>query len=66
MKGQGRLGLAFTDIFNTQQNGTRIVEDNFEFSRIFKIDTRAVMLTFGYTFRSAFKETLMENKFKNE
>jgi len=66
MKGQGRLGLAFTDVFNTQQSGTRIEGDNFIFSRIFKLDTRAVMLTFGCTFKSAFKENLMENKFKNE
>lgn len=34
--------------------------------RIFKIDSRAIMLTFAYTFNSAFKENLMENKFKNE
>ena len=66
LKGQGRLGLAVTDIFNTQESGTITSDANFQFSRIFKIDTRAIMLTFGYTFRSTFKETLMENKFKNE
>ncbi len=66
IKGKGRLGLTVTDIFNTQESGFRISDTNFEFSRIFKIDTRAVMLTFGYTFKSAFKEALMENKFKNE
>jgi len=66
MKGQGRLGLAVTDIFNTQKSGFRTSDTNFEFSRIFKIDTRAVMLTFGYTFKSTFKENLMENRFKNE
>jgi outer membrane cobalamin receptor len=31
-----------------------------------KLDTRACMFTFGYTFKSAFKEKLMENKFKNQ
>lgn len=66
MKGQGRLGLAVTDIFNTQQSGFRIADTNYEFSRIFKLDTRAVMFTFAYTFKSTFKEKLMENKFKNE
>lgn len=66
MKGQGRLGLSVTDIFNTQQSGFRTSDSNFKFSRIFKIDTRAVMLTFGYTFKSTFKENIMENKFKNE
>jgi outer membrane receptor protein involved in Fe transport len=66
LKGQGRLGLSFTDIFNTQQSGQRLKGQNFDFTRSFKIDTRAVMLTFGYTFRSAFKENLMDNKFKND
>jgi hypothetical protein len=66
MKGQGRLGLTVTDIFDSQKSGLRTSDTNFDFSRIFKMDTRAIMLTFGYTFKSAFKETLMENKFKNE
>jgi outer membrane receptor protein involved in Fe transport len=66
IKGQGRLGLAITDIFNTQKSGTITSDRNLRFSRIFKVDTRAIMLTFGYTFRSSFKENLMENKFKNE
>lgn len=66
MKGQGRLGLAFTDIFNTQQSGFIISDTDFTFSRMFKIDTRAIMFTFGYTFKSAFREKLMESKFKNE
>jgi outer membrane receptor protein involved in Fe transport len=66
MKGQGRLGLSFTDIFNTQQSGFIISDTDYHFSRIFKIDTRAVMFTFGYTFKSAFREKLMESKFKNE
>lgn len=66
IKGQGRLGLTLTDIFNTQQSGLITSDTNFEFSRIFKLDTRAIMLNFGFTFKSAFKENLMENKFKNE
>ncbi len=66
MKGQGRLGLTLTDIFNTQQSGLITSDSNFDFSRITKLDTRAIMLNFGFTFKSAFKENLMENKFKNE
>lgn len=66
MKGQGRIGLSVTDIFNTQESGTITADNNFRFSRVFKIDSRAIMLTFAYTFNSAFKENLMENKFKNE
>jgi outer membrane receptor protein involved in Fe transport len=66
IKGNGRLGLTITDIFNTQKNGFITSDYNFYFSRVFKIDTRAVMLTFGYTFGTTFKEKLMENRFKND
>lgn len=66
MKGQGRIGFSLTDIFNTQQSGQRISDVNYSFNRVVKVDTRAIMFTFGYTFRTAFKENLMENKFKNE
>jgi len=66
LKGKGRLGLAVTDIFDTQESGTRLSAPEFEFSRIFKIDTRAALLTFTYSFRSQAREELLENKFKNE
>jgi hypothetical protein len=66
MKGQGRLALTVTDIFNTQQSGYKILDTNFSFVRTRKVDTRAVMLIIAYTFRSEFKEKLLENKFKNE
>ena len=66
IKGAGRLGVTVTDIFNTQKYGFITSDDNFQFSRIFKLDTRAVMLTFAYAFGTSFKERLMENKFKNE
>ena len=66
MKGQGRLGLTVTDIFNTQKTGSKTSDTDFKFNRISKVDTRAVMLTFGYTFKSTFRENLMENKFKND
>ncbi len=66
MKGKGRLGLSLTDIFNTQKSGLITSDYNFYFSRTSKLDTRAIMVTFGYTFGSSFREKLMENKFKND
>ncbi|MFZ6013658.1 MAG: outer membrane beta-barrel family protein, partial [Bacteroidota bacterium] len=66
MKGKGRVGLVVTDVFNTQEYGLITGDHNFYFSRVFKLDTRAVMLTFGYTFGTSFKEKLMENRFKND
>lgn len=66
LKGNGRIGLTVTDIFNTQRNGLITEADNFRSERFFKIDTRAVLLTFAYTFGTSFKEKLMENKFLNE
>jgi len=66
MRGKGRLGVVVTDIFNTQESGFITSDSNFTFSRIFKQDTRALMVTFGYSFRSSLKESLMENRFKND
>ena len=66
MKGNGRIGLTITDIFNTQRNGLIAEGDNFSSRRVFKIDTRAFLLTFAYTFGTTFKEKLMENKFLND
>ena len=66
MNGRGRLGLSLTDIFNTQKSGLIASDYNFHFKRSSKLDTRAIMLTFGYTFNSSFKEKLMENRFKND
>ncbi|MFZ6009082.1 MAG: TonB-dependent receptor domain-containing protein [Bacteroidota bacterium] len=66
MKGKGRLGAVVTDIFNTQESGLITSDSGFVFSRIFKQDTRAVMITFGYSFRSSLKESLMENRFRND
>jgi Outer membrane protein beta-barrel family len=66
LKDKGRIVLIATDIFNTQRNGFLINDPNFTFSRIFKVDTRAVLVTFAYTFGTKFKEKLMENKFSND
>ncbi|MCC6413804.1 MAG: TonB-dependent receptor, partial [Saprospiraceae bacterium] len=66
LKGKGRLGFAVTDIFDTQQSGFHLSAPEFESSRIFKLDTKAALLSFTYSFRSLAKEELLENKFKND
>jgi hypothetical protein len=66
LNGQGRIALTLTDIFDTQRNETSISDVNFEYTHYRKVDTRAIMLIFAYTFKSEFKEKLLENKFKNE
>ncbi|HKG69360.1 MAG TPA: outer membrane beta-barrel family protein, partial [Segetibacter sp.] len=65
-KGKAALGLVVTDIFNTQRNGLTAFTSDFSYYRNFKVDTRAVLLTFTYSFRSLVKEELLENKFENE
>lgn len=65
-KGNARLGLVVTDIFNTLESGYKNNTLLFKNSRISKSDTRALMVTFAYTFRSDFKEKLLENQFSTE
>jgi hypothetical protein len=65
-KGKGGLGLVITDVFNTQANGLKAYASNFSYSRKFKIDTRAILLTFAYSFGTKFKEEALENKFSND
>lgn len=66
LEGKGRIGLVLTDIFNTLQGGVNTVAPGFIASRIFKVDTRSILLTFAYTFGTTFKEKLMENKYSND
>ncbi len=65
-KGNARLGLVVVDVFNTLKSGSKNFTTDFVSNRTQKADTRAIMLTFAYTFRSAFKEKLLENKFSKE
>jgi Outer membrane protein beta-barrel family len=65
-KGKGALGLVVTDVFNTQIKGYRATTSSFQNYRLSKIDTRAVLLTFGYSFGTSVKDELIENKFSNE
>lgn len=64
-RGKAALGLVITDVFNTQRNGLTAITSDFSYYRNFKVDTRAVLLTLTYSFRSLAKEELLENKFEN-
>lgn len=63
---RGRLGIVFTDVFNTQQSGSVTSDESFYFYSKRRIDSRAVLVTFAYTFGTSVNDKLMENKFKNE
>lgn len=65
-KGNARLGLVVTDMFNTLESGYKNNTLLFSNNRTSKSDTRALMVTFAYTFKSDFKEKLMENQFSTE
>lgn len=65
-KGNARLGLVVTDMFNTLESGYKNNTFLFSNHRTNKSDTRALMVTFAYTFRSDFKEKLLENQFSTE
>ncbi|MFM2327250.1 MAG: hypothetical protein RIR31_1452 [Bacteroidota bacterium] len=65
-KGNARLGLTVTDIFNTFKSGYINNTSAFSNYRYGKADTRAFIITFAWFFKSAFKEKLLENKFSTE
>ena len=65
-KGNARLGLVVTDMFNTLKSGYKNNTALFSNHRTNKSDTRALMVTFAYTFKSDFKENLLENQFSTE
>ena len=65
-KGNARLGLVVTDMFNTLKSGYKNNTALFSSNRTNKSDTRALMVTFAYTFKSDFKENLLENQFSTE
>lgn len=65
-KGNARLGLVVTDVFNTLKSGYKNNTLLFSSNRTNKSDTRALMVTFAYTFKSDFKEKMLENQFSTE
>jgi len=60
------IGLVVTDIFNMLKSGDIQNTQSFTLRRTSKSDTRAVLLTFAYTFNSTFKEKMLENRFSPE
>jgi outer membrane receptor protein involved in Fe transport len=67
LKGKGALGVVLSDIFNMQSTGWNITSpSNFNLVRTMKVDTRAVFITFAYSFANIFKESLLENQFSND
>lgn len=64
--GNARLGITVTDVFNTFKNGYINNTTAFSHYRYSKADTRAVILTFAWFFKSVFKEKLLENKFSRD
>jgi outer membrane receptor protein involved in Fe transport len=65
-KNKAAIGLVVTDIFNTQYSGLTAVSSDFNYHRKFKVDTRAFLVTFTYSFKTLAKEELLENKFSND
>jgi outer membrane receptor protein involved in Fe transport len=65
-KGNTRLGLTVTDIFNTFKSGYINTTDAFSNYRYGKADTRAFIITFAWFFKSVFREKLLENKFSTD
>ncbi len=63
---KGALAFVITDLFNTLKNGLTALTSEFNLHRTGKVDTRAILLTFTYSFRSQAKEELLENKFEND
>lgn len=66
LKGKGGLGIVLSDIFNMQSSGNFASASNFSLERTFKIDTRAIFVTFAYSFANVFKESLLDNLFSND
>ena len=65
-KGNARLGLTVTDIFNTFKSINISNTTAFSNYRNSKADTRAFIITFAWFFKSAFKEKMLENKFSTD
>ncbi|MFN8356676.1 MAG: TonB-dependent receptor [Spirosomataceae bacterium] len=65
-KGNARLGLTIVDLFNTLKSGSKNYTTEFGSVRNSKADTRAIMLTFAYSFRTTVKDKMLENKFSRE
>jgi len=56
-----RLGISFTDIFDSLKNTSTSKTADYISSRYSKADSRAIVFTFAYTFNTELKDKLMES-----
>lgn len=60
------LSVLISDIFNTQNFGYQINNAQFYFNRLGKIDTRAIFITFTYSFKQKVNDKKIKNDFNTE
>ncbi|MDR0795567.1 MAG: TonB-dependent receptor [Tannerella sp.] len=60
------LGIVLTDVFNSMKSGFDLNTPDFYRTNTRKADTRAILVAFAYTFNSAFRSRLLENRFSIE
>ncbi len=65
-KSNFKLNFIIVDVFNTLKSGYNNQTTNFLIYRTAKSDTRAFMITLAYSFKSALKDKMLENKFNAE
>ena len=61
-----KLNFIIVDAFNTLKSGYNTQTSTFSVYRSQKSDTRAFMITLAYSFKSALKDKMLENKFNAE
>jgi len=65
-KSNFKLNFIVVDAFNTLKSGYNTQTSTFAVYRSQKSDTRAFMITLAYSFKSALKDKMLENKFNAE
>lgn len=65
-KSNFKLNFIIVDAFNTLKSGYNTQTSTFSVYRSQKSDTRAFMITLAYSFKSALKDKMLENKFNAE
>jgi hypothetical protein len=60
------LSRKSVDIPPSQRHGFAASSVDFDYRRHFKVDTRAFLLSFAWTFRTKLKYGMLENKFTND
>jgi len=65
-KSNFKLNFIIVDVFNTLKSGSNNQTSDFSVYRSAKSDTRAFMITLAYSFKSALKDKMLENKFNAE